>query len=420
MKHFTLFAIAIVAAMSLQAQNYVNVRFTSQMQGGAYQVLDSVKIMNLTRGWEEMLYYPDTVLQMTNSTGIAETQTQGNALMQNIPNPFKASTEVSIRLQAPENISLVLYDMSGKQSAAYSAFLAAGKHGFKVRVGAAQAYVLSLQSSEGTQSITVLASESGPAFQISYTNYIAQTDEKPIQKADTDNEFQTGDNMKFIGYTTYENTKKMNQLSVSQGGADADYTFQFAIGYAVGDVYYDESGTAEGIVCWIADTVFSDNGKYYGLYGKIISIDERDTATYGTIECPTFAFDSIDGRVNTAIHKALLSDTSTYLFKERLEAAKWCLDKGDGWYFPAKLEMFQVYENIDTINNAIINVGGEPFHLDPIDPEGFSYWTSTEIPGGEYAWYIFKLIDTVMCLKCEFYGEKHVRAMKWFNEPENN
>ena len=417
MKHFTLFAIAMAAGMSLQAQNYVNVRFTSQMQGGTYQVLDSIKVMNLTRGWEEMLYYPDTVLQMTNSTGIAETQTQGNALMQNIPNPFKASTEVSIRLQAPENISLVLYDMSGKQCAAYSAFLAAGKHGFTLRVGAAQAYVLRLQSSEGTQSITVLASESGNAFQISYTNYIAQTDEKTIQKAHTDNEFQTGDNMKFIGYTTYDSTKRTHQLRVSQGGADADYTFQFAIGYAVGDVYYDESGTAEGIVCWIADTVFSDNGKYYGLYGKIISMDESDEGLmFATINRSTNSYDSVDGRVNTALQMALRSDTSTYLYKDRIEAAKWCTDKGEGWYFPAKCEMIVVFENRYLINAALQQNGGDVLEIN----DNFNvYWTSTEKEGGKYAYTVFVFNDTVKIAYSEFYADFFVRAMKWFNEPED-
>ncbi|MDD3280101.1 MAG: hypothetical protein PHC83_00825 [Bacteroidales bacterium] len=417
MKHFTLLAIALTAGMSLQAQNFVNVRFTSQMQGGTYQVLDSVKVMNLTRGWEEMLYYPDTALQMTNSTGIEEIQTQGNALLQNIPNPFKASTEVSIRLQAPENISLVLYDMSGKQCAAYSAFLTAGKHGFSLRVGAAQAYVLSLQSSEGTQSITVLASESGSAFQISYTNYIAQADEKPIQKAHTDKEFQTGDNMKFIGYTTYDSTKRTHQLSVSQGGADADYTFQFAIGYAVGDVYYDESGAAEGIVCWIADTVFSDSGKYYGLYGKIISMDESDEGLmFATINRSTNSYDSVDGRVNTALQMALRSDTSTYLYKDRIEAAKWCTDKGKGWYFPAKCEMIVVFENRYLINAALQQNGGDVLEIN----DNFNvYWTSTEKEGGKYAYTVFVFNDTVKIAYSEFYADFFVRAMKWFNEPED-
>jgi hypothetical protein len=428
MKHFTFLSIILSVVMSLEAQNYVNLRFTSKMQGGDYQVLDSVKVMNLTRGWVEMLYYPDTTLQMTNSTGIAEVQTQGNALLQNIPNPFKFSTEVSIRLQASDDISLILYDMSGKQCAAYSAFLAAGQHSFNLKVGAAQAYILSLQTSVGKQSITVLASESGNAFRISHTNYLPQTDEKPIQKAYTDKEFQTGDNMKFIGYTTYDSTKKTHQLSVSQGGEDADYTFLFAIGYAVGDVYYNESGTADGIVCWIADTVFIDNGKYYGLYGKMISLDQpgkQQDGYYGIMyarsDGPTYAYDSIDGRVNTALHMALRSDTSNYPFKERIQAAKWCTDKGEGWYFPAKCEMYNVFQNVDLLNEALAGIGGELFFTEYGEVTNI-YWTSTEINEEVVYRTAFSYHFSNGKIKGQhspLYSRQHVRAMKWFNEPED-
>jgi len=425
MKHFTFLSIILSVVMSLEAQNYVNLRFTSKMQGGDYQVLDSVKVMNLTRGWEEMLYYPDTTLQMTNSTGIVEVQTQGNALLQNIPNPFKFSTEVSIRLQASDNISLVLYDMSGKQCAAYSAFLAAGQHSFNLKVGAAQAYILSLQTSVGKQSITVLASENGNAFQISHTNYLPQTDEKPIQKAYTDKEFQTGDNMKFTGYTTYDSTKKTHQLSVSQGGEDADYTFLFAIGYAVGDVYYNEKGTAEGVVCWIADTVFTDNDKAYGSKGKIVSLNESDSGLmYGTAYHTTHALDSLDGRINTAIHMALRSDTSTYGYKERIEAAKWCTDKGEGWYFPAKCEMIALLNNIDTLNSTLQNIGATVITIwQPGSDKGY-YWTSTEAiiedfgNDNVFAWetYIYKNKPNVAITP--IYVKRSVRAMKWFGEQE--
>lgn len=429
MKHFNLFAIALMASMSLQAQNQVTLRFTSQMQGGNYQVLDSVKVMNLTRNWEEVLYYPDTVLQMTNSTGITETQIQGNVMLQNIPNPFNGVTEVSMYLSAQENVSLALYDLSGKQYAVYSGNLRQGKHAFQVSVGAAQPYILTLKTSKGEQSIKLVATQSGSGFNIHYTTYIEQNNDTQRQKVNTSNEFQTGDNMKFIAYTTYDSTKRTNQLSVKQGESDANYTFQFAIGYAVGDVYYDENGTAEGIVCWIADTVFSDSGKYYGLYGKMISLDQtvkQPDSYYGLMyarsDGPTYAYDSVDGRVNTAIHMALRSDTSTYMFKERIEAAKWGTDKGEGWYFPAKCEMYDVFQHVDLFNEILNDIGGILFLTDFDCLGGNIYWTSTEIEpydvGYQHA-YSYYLYDSEICLQhSPHYSHQRVRAMKWFNEPE--
>lgn len=274
-----------------------------------------------------------------------------------------------------------------------------------------------LKTSKETQTVKLLANEASDAFRISYVGSEGYCHLQQ-QKVNTNKEFQTNDSMQFIAYTTLNNQLKRQELKTRQAGTDQEYSFEFVLGYAIGDIYCQTNGEVEGVVCWIADTVYSHQGKYYGNTGKLISIDERDTGTYGTIECPTYAFDSVDGRINTAIHKALLSDTSTYLFKERLEAAQWCLDKGEGWYFPGKLEMLQVYENMDIINNAIGQAGGEKFHLYILDPEGFSYWTSTEVPGGEYAYYIILYEGNVLFYKGDFYQPMHIRAMKWFNETE--
>lgn len=417
MKHINFLAIVLMATLGLQAQHYVNLRFTSRLLDGSYQALDSVKIINITRGWEETIYYPDTVLQMINSTGITEVENHANPVMQNIPNPFEGTTEVSLQLSAQEDVNLALYDISGKQYAVYHADLPEGKHGFRLTVGVAQMYLLILKTSKGEQVIKLLANEAFDAFRISYVGSEGYCQPQQ-QKANTTKEFQTNDSMRFMAYTTINARLKRQELKTRQAGIDKEYSFEFALGYAIGNIYYQTNGKAEGVVCWIADTIYRHEGKYYGNTGKMISIDERDTGTYCTIDYPTYAFDSVDGRPNTAIHKALLSDTSTYLFKERLEAAQWCLDKGEGWYFPAKLEMLQVYENMEIINNSIGEAGGEKFHLDIMDPEDFAYWTSTEVPGGKYAYYIYRLNDNIIFSKGSFFAPKHVRAMKWFNETE--
>ena len=118
MKTINLFLIThLISLSSVVAQNYVNLSFTSQMQDGSYQALDSVKVMNLTRGWEETVYYPDTVLQMINSVEIAETVNNSFQVEQNIPNPFNESTEIRIQLPYDDNLTLSLYDLSGKQYA---------------------------------------------------------------------------------------------------------------------------------------------------------------------------------------------------------------------------------------------------------------------------------------------------------------
>ncbi|MBP7103173.1 MAG: T9SS type A sorting domain-containing protein [Bacteroidales bacterium] len=420
MKRSIFLVLALTAGMSLQAQNYVNLRFTSQMQGGSFQALDSVKIANVTRGWEQTIYYPDTVLQMINSTGIYEVKNQGNALMQNVPNPFNGNTKVFVSLSTKENVTISLYDISGKQCAVYNSNLSAGKHGFTVSVGAAQAYILTLKTSQGEQNIKLLASQSGNGFGIQYGEYISSTVEKQ-QKAGTTDEFQTNDSMKFIGYTTYNGGKRNIQKKTIQTGSDTMYRFQFSIGYAVGDVYYDDYGIAEGVVCWIADTVLSDNSKMYGSSGKIISLNEPDSLLmYATVDHPTHAIDTVDGRVNTALQMALRSDTSTYVFKERIEAAKWCTDKGEGWYFPAKYEMISMFQNFDVLNATLESIAATPISEYVVGSDNVYYWTSTENPikhqNGWFAYGIVLFDNAIQTGNSSFFVERNVRAMKWFGE----
>ncbi|NLE62976.1 MAG: T9SS type A sorting domain-containing protein, partial [Bacteroidales bacterium] len=335
---------------------------------------------------------------------------------QNIPNPFNGSTEIRIQLPYDDNLTLSLYDLSGKQYACFSKKLASGMHKLQLRVAIPQMYILSIKTSTHTQNIKLLAKENADAFAIIYQNSILYAQPDKTQKFNTNKEFQSNDSMEFIGYTTYNNAKKTNQIKTLQTGNNANYTFQFHMGYSIGDVFYVTDGSIEGIVCWIADTILYDDGIYYGSYGKIISLDEPSSQglMYATINRPTYAFDSIDGRVNTAIHMALRSDTSQYLYKERIEAAKWCTDKGGNWYFPAKCEMKVVFDNINIINNSLAQNKGITFRT---YEDGSIYWTSTEKEGGEYAYTIYLLENKPKISYLQFYSKRYVRAMKWFNEP---
>ncbi len=422
-KNIILVIVLTVIISLVSAQNYVNVSFTSKMPDNWYQKLDSVKIINVTRSWEEMLYYPDTVLKMINSVGINEVSGTEFRLYQNIPNPFQGSTEFSVQLPSDENLTVQLFDISGKQYASYSAKMTTGINSFRIQVAVPQMYIVFVKSSHYQQSIKVTATEASNVNRISYVNTISLTKENRIQKADTENEFQAHDSLLFIGYTTYNQVKEVRQISILQPGNDAVYTFTFAKGYALGDVHYDDNGLAEGVVCWLADTVFTDNGKSYGSSGKIVSLNESDSGLmYGTSHHTTYAYDSLDGRINTDIHMALRSDTSTYGYKERIEAAKWCTDKGEGWYFPAKCEMIALLNNIDTINITLQNIEATLISIWISGSGKGKYWTSTEATidqignNNASAWGTYIYDNKPNIAITPIYVERYVRAMKWFGE----
>jgi len=61
----------LFAAVSAQT---VTLTFTGRDASNQYVPLNRVVVSNLTRGWQETLFWPDTVLVMTDQTGIEDVE----------------------------------------------------------------------------------------------------------------------------------------------------------------------------------------------------------------------------------------------------------------------------------------------------------------------------------------------------------
>lgn len=140
--------------------------------------------------------------------------------------------------------------------------------------------------------------------------------------------------------------------------------------YKVGD-YYNENGK-EGVVF----EVTAD-----GRHGKIVSMKR-------SAECLEWSSDEYeqkrsigadsetDGAYNMAKVKAISG------WRDKYPAFRWCSDLGEGWYLPAKEELFTIYKNKDKVNPRLKD------KLESI------YWSSTEseyqYSSGEFcAWYVY-------------------------------
>lgn len=81
---------------TLQAQT-VTLTFTGKDANNNWVQLNRVAITNLTKGWQETIYWPDTTLTMQNGTGIDESVANGGfGLSQNNPNPFSGTTDINL------------------------------------------------------------------------------------------------------------------------------------------------------------------------------------------------------------------------------------------------------------------------------------------------------------------------------------
>ncbi len=408
----SLFCMACVSM--LFAQNYVYLTFTSKLQDDTWLAFDSIRITNQSRTWTETLYYPDTTLRMINSVGIEESESSEFKLYQNMPNPCNGTAAFRLQLPIGERVDIKLFDINGKEITTYSEQLESGMHEFTLRVAAAQVYVLQAKTATQTQSITLVSTESGKGNSIKHASFIPMQ-QATHQKANTDKVFVSNDTMQYVAYCTYGGSVKTKTIRLAQEGNNTTHTFVIPMGYAVGDVYYKSGGTAEGIVCWLADTVINIGGVPYGSHGKMISLDEGYKLMYSANNpaYPTRAYDSLDGRVNTAIHIAITLDTN-YKFPERLAAAIWCTAKGEEWYFPAKCEMDMLYELVSVLNAELQKIGATQFTTSL--SSGTVYWSSTEeVQVGSNPCRAFGIyFNSGLKGAYPVYDQLRVRAMKWF------
>ncbi|MBQ7551410.1 MAG: hypothetical protein IJT04_07780 [Bacteroidales bacterium] len=98
---------------ALQAQT-VTLTFTGKDANNQYVQLNRVAITNLTKGWQETIYWPDTTLTMQNTTGIGVSVADGGfGLSQNNPNPFTGTTDVNLTVADAGAVTLEIVDGNG-------------------------------------------------------------------------------------------------------------------------------------------------------------------------------------------------------------------------------------------------------------------------------------------------------------------
>ena len=172
---------------------------------GRYVKLDSVKIYNHTQGWQEVLFYPDTILRIQNTIGIENYEFESQfALSQNVPNPFDGKTQVSLSLREGAQVKFFIFDVNGKRVAARSFHLSAGTHLFQIELSKAQPYFLTARTSNHSSTIKMLNSGSGNGNTLSY---MGSTDRgECILKSDVERPVSIGDEMVYVGYATVFDT----------------------------------------------------------------------------------------------------------------------------------------------------------------------------------------------------------------------
>lgn len=143
-------------------------------------------------------------------------------------------------------------------------------------------------------------------------------------------------------------------VSVTAGDVKAEckVVVEKKTGWAVGDYY--EVGNVKGVVVWV------DESKEHG---KIISLDEK-VALWATGAYNTGAKSEEDGKGNTDKVKDINAELTAF------PAFKWCVAHGEGWYFPAIMEVYYFLNAKATVNSTLEAHNGTKI--------SDFYWSSTE------------------------------------------
>ena len=149
-------AIALVGVVAF-AQT-ITLTFTGRDAADHYVQLNRVSITNLTKGWQETIYWPDTTLTMQNGPGIDESVANGGfVLSQNTPNPFSGTTDVNLTEADAGAVTLEIVDGNGKiVETRHGTSLQPGTNQFRVSLSTAGTYVMTARQNGKTSSIKMV------------------------------------------------------------------------------------------------------------------------------------------------------------------------------------------------------------------------------------------------------------------------
>ena len=262
----------LFAAVSAQT---VTLTFTGRDASNQYVPLNRVVVSNLTRGWQDTLFWPDTVLVMTDQTGIDDFVTDGFHLSQNNPNPFNGTTYVNLNVTEPGEVSLVITDITGRNVETLRATsLHPGIYKICITLSSSGIYFLTARQNGQTSSVKMVNRGNGSGDAIAFTgtvgtnHYSSLLQPKNATKGFTNNTFVAGDQMQYVGFATLNGALEESGHVIQGQYVSQGITLSFAVAVGDGDnqpcpgtpIVTDYDGNSYntmqiGQQCWIRENL---------------------------------------------------------------------------------------------------------------------------------------------------------------------
>ena len=135
MKKCLLFFCLMVSALFAVSQTKVT--FTGVSLDGSYCPFERVNVTNVTRGWNETLVYPDTVLVLSG-IGVEEFSSSLKGITRVYPNPFEDFTNVEFGLPESGPVDIRVVGVDGVLKASWEGYMQQGIHQVRITLDKSQ------------------------------------------------------------------------------------------------------------------------------------------------------------------------------------------------------------------------------------------------------------------------------------------
>lgn len=187
----------IVALSHFSAFAQLNIQLTGQNVHGQYVQLHHAVIEDVTQGWSDTLFYPDTILVLSGVGMEDYERVEELTLLQNTPNPFDGVTDFTLMMPNEDKVVIEVFDMAGRKVTDMSQRLSAGAHTFRVWLNTPQQYVLMVRTTRKKVSIKMMNNGAGGGSHIAYNGEYALLYSLKFSRSDG---YEDGDLLRIIGF----------------------------------------------------------------------------------------------------------------------------------------------------------------------------------------------------------------------------
>ncbi|MBO4739146.1 MAG: T9SS type A sorting domain-containing protein [Bacteroidales bacterium] len=224
-------AIFCLAMVQTAFSQDINLKFTGATNNGKYVQLDSVKVENISRSWTETLYYPDTVLTLTNTTSISDMGNNTVSACLSYPNPFNGTSNIALALPQSGNVSLQVYNIAGQQILAKNLYMESGENHLEISLQHPQVYLLVAHTANGRFVQKLINTGHSSGNNIAYNGTLPNQEKSQVkkQKLLSTKDFQPEDTLKIVGYITHNGNPLVSQEILQAQTASEDFTLYFTL-----------------------------------------------------------------------------------------------------------------------------------------------------------------------------------------------